>query len=58
MHNFEIFHVTELHSNKCFKIKTALLSDSGGRFVLGILNAMRIRESTTGSIEECLLLTE
>lgn len=38
--------------SSAFKIKTALLSDSGGRFVLVILNAMRRRGFTTGSIEE------
>lgn len=38
--------------SSAFKIKTALLSDSGGRFVLSILNAMRGRGYTTGRIEE------
>lgn len=35
-----------------FIIKTALLSHSGVRFVLVILNAMRRRGSTTGGTEE------
>lgn len=37
--------------SSAFKIMTPLLSESG-RFVLVILNAMRRRGSTTGSIEE------
>lgn len=38
--------------SSAFKIKAAWLSDSGGRFVLVILNAMRRRGSTTESTEE------